>query len=88
MLYVHWKNTESDKFKFENVCLENKKKEVILGITIDNKLSFESHRKSNCRKPGQKMRGLSRISPYLEIDKKVLLFKSMGKSQCSYFPLV
>ena len=88
MLYVHWKNTESDKFKLENVCLENKKKEVILGITNDNKLSFEIHRKSNCQKPGRKMRTLSRILPYLETDKKELLFKSMGKSQFSYCPLV
>ena len=36
-----WKNTENDIFKFENVCLENTKEEVILGITIDNKLTFE-----------------------------------------------
>ena len=55
--------------KFENVCLENSK-EVILGITIDNKLTFDSHIKSMCRKAGQKLSALSRISPYLETDKK------------------
>ena len=70
------KNTESDIFKFENVCLENSKEEVILGITIDSKLTFDSHIKSMCRKAGQK---LSRLSPYLEIDKEELLFKSMVK---------
>ena len=32
-------------FKFENVCLENSKEEAILGITIDNKLTFDSHKK-------------------------------------------
>ena len=69
------KNTESDIFKFENVCLENSKKEVILGITIDNKLTFDSHLKSICRKAGQKLSALSRISPSLETDKKELLFK-------------
>ena len=68
------KNTESDVFKFENVCLENSKEEVILGITIDNKLTFDSHIKSMCRKAGQKLSALSRISPYLETDKKELLF--------------
>ena len=78
MLYVHWKNTESDKFKFENVCLENKKKEVILGITIDNKLSFESHRKSNCRKPGQKMRALSRMSQTWKQIKRNCYLKVWG----------
>ena len=73
------KNTGSDIFEFENVCLENSKEEVILGITIDNKITFDSHIKSICRKAGQKLSALSRISPYLETDKKELLFKSMVK---------
>ena len=70
------------------MCLENSKEEVILGITIDNKLTFDSHIKSICRKAGQKLSALSRISPYLETDKKELLFKNMVKSQFSYCPLV
>ena len=73
-------NTESDILKFENVCSENSKEEVMLGITIDTKLTFDSHIKSICRKAGQMLSALSRISPYLETDQKELLFKSMGKS--------
>ena len=38
-------------------------KEVILGISIDNKLTFDSHIKSIYRKAGQKLSALSRISP-------------------------
>ena len=82
------KNTESDIFKFENVCLENSIEELILGVTIDNKLTFDNHIKSICRKAGQKLSALSRISPYLETDKKGLLFKSMVKSQFNYCSLV
>ena len=82
------KNIESDIFKFENVCLESSKEEVILGLTIDNKLTFDSHIKSICRKAGQKPSTISRISPYLQTDKKELLFKSMMKSQFNYCPLV
>ena len=44
------KNTESDIFKFENVCLENSKEDVILGINIDNKLTFDSHIKTSAEK--------------------------------------
>ena len=80
------KNTESDIFKFEYVFLENSKEEVILEITIDNKLTFASLIKSICRKVGQKLSALSRISPYLETNKKELLFKSMVKSQIKYCP--
>ena len=40
------KNTKNDVFKIENVCLENRKKEVTLGISIHNKLTFHSHIKN------------------------------------------
>ena len=70
------------------MCLENSKEEAILGINIDNKLTFDSHIKSMCRKAGQKLSALSRISPYLETGKKELLFKNMVKSQFNYCPLV
>ena len=69
------------------MCLENRKKELILGITIDNELTFDSHIKSASRKVAQKLSALSRISPYLKTNKKELLFKSMAKSQFSYCPL-
>ena len=82
------KNTESDVFEFENVCLENSKEEGILGITIDDKLTFDSHIKSICRKAGQKLSAHSGISAYQETDKKELLFKSMVKSQFTYYSLV
>lgn len=36
------KNGENKRFSFKDVCLENRKKKVILGITIGNKLTFDS----------------------------------------------
>ena len=36
------KNTEKDKFELDNLFLENSK-EVVLGATNDNKLTFDSH---------------------------------------------
>ena len=68
--------------------LQNSKEEVILGIAIDNKLTFDGHMKTMCRKADQKLRALFRISPYLETDKKELFFKSMVKSQFIYYLLV
>ena len=68
------------------MLIENSKEEVILEIIIDRKLTFASLIKSICRKVGQKLSALSRISPYLEKNKKELLFKSMVKSQVKYCP--
>ena len=59
------RNTENDKFEFDNLLLENSKEEVVLGVTIDNKLTFDSHIKNICRKTGQKLGALLRIINYL-----------------------
>ena len=58
------RNTENDKFEFDNLLLENSKEEVVLGVTIDNKLTFDSYIKNICRKTGQKLGALLRIINY------------------------
>ena len=46
------RNTENYKFEFDNLILVNSKEEVVLGVTIDNTLTFDSHIKNICRKAG------------------------------------
>ena len=53
----------------------------ILGITLDRSMDFNTHIKNIYSKAGQKLSALSRISAYLDQGKKVLLYKSMIKSQ-------
>ena len=77
------RNTENDKFVFDNLLLENSKEEVVLGGTIDNKLTFDSHIKSICRNTGQKLGTLLRIINYLNSCQKKLIFCGMIKSQFS-----
>ena len=48
------RNSENEKFDFDNLVLENTKEDFVLGVTIDNKLTFDSHIKNICRKAGQK----------------------------------
>ena len=43
------RNTENDKFEFGNLILENSKEDVVLGVMIDNKLTFDGHIKNICR---------------------------------------
>ena len=44
--------------------------EIILGITTNRKLTFNKHFKNLCKKAGQKLCALLRISPYLDENKK------------------
>ena len=62
------KEGENEAFTFEDVCYKNSKEEVILRITIDNKLNFDSHIRKMCKNSGQKLNALSRISLFLNKD--------------------
>ena len=55
------KNKENNTFNFENKFLTNSKEEVILGLTIDNKLSFDNHVKKIFINASQKTCALSRL---------------------------
>ena len=62
--------------------------EKLLGILIDSDLSFDKHIKSSCRKAGQKLNSLARISNYVTHYQKRFLLNSIIKSQFRYCPLI
>ena len=62
--------------------MTNSKKEEILGIKIDQKLSFQQHVIS--KKAGQKLSALLRISPYLKNNKKKVIYNTLIKSRFNY----
>ena len=83
------RNSENDNFQFDdNLILENNKEEVGLGVTNDNKITFDSHIKNICRKAGQQLGALLRITNYLNSTQKILIFSGMIKSQPSYCTLI
>ena len=79
---------DTETLSYNDLALKNSKEVEILGITLDRSMGFNTHIKNICRKAGQKLSALLRISPYLDQGKKVLLYKSMIKSQFNYCPLV
>ena len=79
---------DNDTLSLNEFNLKNSDHEIILGITIDRKLTFNKHIKNLCKKAGQKLSAILRISPYLDENKKKLLYCSMIKSQFNYCPLV
>ena len=81
------KRSNSDTINLNGTKLASSSYEKLLGILIDRDLSFDKHLKS-CRKAGQKLNALARISNYLTHDQKRLLLNSIIKSQFSYCPLI
>ena len=59
------KNTENETFTFKDTIMSNSKEEKILGVIIDNRLTFSSHIRELCKKASEKISALSRISHQL-----------------------
>ena len=60
----------------------------LLGVTVDNKLSFEPHLNLVCRKVSQKLHALARVSKVISKKKLRVIMKSFTISQFKYCPLV
>ena len=61
---------------------------TLLGIKIDNKLNFNGHISTICKKVSLKLHVLARVSRFMDQDKLRLLMKAFIESQFSYCPLV
>ena len=75
-------------FYYDKLTLKNSNEEEKLGVTIDRILTFHQHTKKMCRKAGQNLSALLRLSPYFETNKRKAIYTTMVKSQFNYCPLV
>ena len=82
------RNTENETFVSKIKIMKNCKEEKITGIIIDNKLTFKCNVKNLCKKDLQTVWALAKLSRYLKNAQKSLIFKSLIRSQFSYFPTV
>ena len=62
--------------------------EKLLGVTLDKNLDFKNHVSTLCRKAGQKLHALARISNYVDVEKLRIMMNAFIVSQFSYCPLV
>ena len=68
--------------------ISNSRKEKLLGVTLDNILSFAEHVSGLCSKASQKLHALARVSPYMNITKRRTIMNAFITSQFGYCPLV
>ena len=67
--------SDSELLNFNDLNLKNCKEVEILGITINRNLNFKGHIKNICRKAGQKLSALLRISSHINADKKSFILQ-------------
>ena len=61
---------------------------VILGVMIDNRLTFYNHLKNLCKKIANKLNAMARIAPYLNQNQIRFIYNSVFKGQLSYCPII
>ena len=71
-----------------HITLKHSSHEKILGVTIDNKLSFDEHIINICKTANKKLNALSRINHYMKQNQKEILLPSFIISHFSYCPLI
>ena len=60
----------------------------LLGIEIDNSLKFDEHVLSLCKKAGQKLSVLARVSSFMSVNQRRILMKTFIEAQFNYCTLV
>ena len=69
------------------MAISSSKYEKLLGIRIDNNLTFEPHVRSLCKKASQKLKAFARIAFSLTFDQRKLL-NAFITSRFSYASVV
>ena len=70
----------------ENIWESHKQK--LLGLDIDWNLNFNEHVSSLCRKVGNKLSVLARLSNFMSFKQRRILLKTFIESQFGYCPLI
>ena len=81
-------NKENTSITIGQSPLMESQNDKLLGITVDKKLSFQAHIDNVCKKAGQKLHALARVSKYMNEQQLRITMTSFVTSQFSYCPLV
>ena len=74
------------KIKDQEIVSESKVE--LLGITIDNRLSFEEHISNLCKKAALQLNALKRVAKFLNFSQRKVLAQSFVLSDFNYCPLI
>jgi hypothetical protein len=75
-------------FTLENEKLESKKCVNLLGVTIDDKLNFDEHISSLCKKAARQLNVMFRFHKLLDFNRKLQLYRAFVLSNFNFCPIV
>ena len=72
----------------ENRQIYNSTCEKLLVVFFDSKLTFQSHIDNICKKVAHKLNTISRITPYMDFNKRKIVLNPFFSLQFNYCPLI
>ena len=72
----------------KSVTIKSSSSKKLLGVIIDNKLTFNEHVSKLCKKASNKLHALAQISKYMTKDKLRTVMNAFFTSQFAYCPLI
>ena len=81
-------NTAGKTLKIKNNLIQSESKVELLGLTIDNRLSFHSHISSICKKAAKQLNALKRLGSFLNFTQRKVLAQSFVLANFNYCPTI
>ena len=71
-----------------NIKIRESQNVELLGLIIDNRLTFKDHINMFCRRANYKLHALRRIRKYLTLEKSKLLYNNFINNQFNYTSII
>ena len=81
-------SNEKITVRIGNHEIANTKREKLLGVHLDNELSFNYHMSEICKNPSRKVCAVARVTSCMSLSKKRTLMNVFLNSQFNYCPLI
>ena len=82
------KDTEGTEININGKVLKTKSEVLLLGITLDNRLTFDIHIGNICKKAAKQLNALKRLAYCLNYMQRKILVQSFITSNFNYCPVV
>ena len=80
--------TDAFNFEISETVIRNSNSKKLLGVTFESKLKFEKHIITICQRANRKLNALARLTPYMELEKRLMLMNAFFNSQFNYCPVI
>ena len=81
-------NTAGQNISFQGHAIKSEETVKLLGVTLDNKLNFDTHISNLCKKAAAQLKVLKRLRSFIGFEQKKVLVQSFVYSNFNYCPLV